>query len=192
MMKLKTTWTRNAALAAGLVAILTACGSPFNGSVDSESLGAYVEPLWMAEMRRQLEEFESSLNACVIEAGWADGTGTRTTEDTIDAYTQVHRECSAKVLPDWELFDEAAWRADYPRLFDIRDCLIAQGYEIPEPPSEDTWVETALTGAMPWTPFNFVIDGINNGSIVMTQAEFDELTYQCPQSGAAAYIDLGS
>lgn len=39
----------------------------------------------------------------------------------------------------------------------IRDCLNAEGFDIPEPPSFEAWGESYQTG--PWMPYNFVQPG---------------------------------
>lgn len=138
----------------------------------------------MADKRRQSEEDEERFEACLEEAGWPGESGSRAlTDEQRPLFEEAAIGCADTLFPGTPVIDEAEWRLHFERTLDTRDCLVAQGFAIPEPPSEDAWVEAALRDEQIWVPFQFVIDGVMSGSIQMTQSEFDELLVECPQSG---------
>ncbi len=61
----------------------------------------------------------------------------------------------------------------YDFLLDQRDCLIAEGYSIAEPPSRETFI-SGYTSGSPWIPYTELP--------VLGAEEFFELEKKCPQS----------
>lgn len=55
----------------------------------------------------------------------------------------------------------------------LRECLVGAGYEIPDPPSRDIFVESYLTD--PWIPYSWVPGGD------LDPYRSDSILYRCPQ-----------
>lgn len=68
----------------------------------------------------------------------------------------------------------------YEQMLDVRRCLAAHGYETPEPPSEDVWLESFAAGTPAYAPFEQLL-GPNAPSI--RDDVVAELFQTCPQSG---------
>lgn len=173
------------------VAGLTGC------SDSPQPVGAYVEPGWMAQVRQDVERYTSEMLACLDEFG-VTGTvaiggrvltggitddkgnlppGVRELQDKASA------ECNARVEPP------SAWvapadAAAYARMLDVRACLIAQGRELPEAPSEEAWIEQAATG-LPWNPYQVLVDP---EAPRIPDTELAALMQTCPQSGPGQVV----
>ncbi|MDN5767423.1 MAG: hypothetical protein L0H78_16595 [Humibacillus sp.] len=66
-------------------------------------------------------------------------------------------------------------------------CLRAQGIDVPEPPTQDTWVEEYSTSQPSWLPWHSV-PGPNSANPSTTG--WDELERKCPQNPAPdAYLE---
>lgn len=96
-------------------------------------------------------------------------------EDQVEAYKAADEACLREIgepqPPDPP--SEAEIRAFYDELLETKGCLEDLGYEISEPPSEDAFVESYLTG--PWHPYSDVGD--------VSEAEWERLNRECPQPG---------
>jgi hypothetical protein len=61
--------------------------------------------------------------------------------------------------------------------------LRAEGYSIPDAPSESAWVDAVMDNRPIWTPFKFVIDGVQ-----MDNDTYYALFNKCPQDGPTATL----
>lgn len=181
------------ALAFGLLA-LGGCAAPDDGEVAAE----WEEPGWMAQVRQQDEAYQSAMIACFAEYGLegtrqiGGGVGFHFTTDDgsipeippgvqeiIDAASE---DCNARVSPPdhWSsVLDEAS----YERLIDLRECIVAQGYDVPEPPSAQVWIDSGLEAA--FNPYAVLLDGSSGFRI--PEDELRSLMEACPQSGPNFY-----
>lgn len=95
-------------------------------------------------------------------------------------------DCNVRVpLPDHRgqsSLDDAA----YERLVDLRECLLAQGYDVPEPPSAEAWKDSSLESA--WNPYEAMFGGPAGQQI--PQDELRSLMVACPQSGPTYYAEV--
>lgn len=100
---------------------------------------------------------------CMRDAGWnnlvlgADGSvGGHVPPDQSAKYDADQSSCQAKALkayPPVQMSDRAI-RERYALELKTRECLIGQGYDISEPPSEQTWVEQFRDSAKGlWLPY---------------------------------------
>ena len=151
----------------------------------------------MTQVRQQDEEFQSAMIACYAEFGL---TGVRTIGgggvgflDLADDSGQIppavqgvldeaSAECNARV-PLAEHRSAVANDEAYARLLDLRDCIIAYGYDVPEPPSAATWKDSPLSSI--WNPYSAMFSGGNS----LPQDELQSLMTACPQSGPGAYAE---
>lgn len=100
--------------------------------------------------------------------------------DQAAAYHQALGECEARVFPSLSVGNgEAPSEAYLSALFDyytaLSECLEQLGYDIPESPSRDTFIEMSP----PWSPY----DGLEPGREV-PESEWRSLNAACPQSPA--------
>lgn len=180
---------------AGLV--LAACSPSPSG--DRDDVSEYIAPGWMAQARQEVEAYQSAMMSCFAEfgvegdptpggevlvsyRGGEDGELAPGVEQLVE---NALTECSERVaLPS--LWTAPADADAYQRMLDSRDCLIAQGYEMPEPPSLDAWTESGFAA---WNPYQEL-----TGPDVPVQpslAEIERLTRECPQviQGATAFAN---
>ena len=54
-------------------------------------------------------------------------------------------------LPEFDSRPRSGWRWYTPVRSRWRDCLIAEGYTVSEPPSLDTFIESHFTSNGPWS-----------------------------------------
>lgn len=187
------------AVVAGLVGL---AGCSATGEPD-KTVPAWVEPGWMAQVRQQNEEHNNAMIVCFAEYGIGvvagigapgvvflsptgdDGQLPPGFEDVLRAAAD---DCNARIpLPDHadvHVFDDAA----YERMLDTRACLIAHGYDVPEPPSLETWKDSDLmTG---WNPYIVTFSGAVGAQI--TDDEMRSLNEDCPQSGPNFWVTTPS
>ncbi len=146
----------------------------------------------MAQVRQENEEYQSAMVSCYAEYGI---TGTKSMAGRvlivftdadggpppgIDAVLEVMADdCNARVpLPEHSI-DKTLDEAAYGRLLDTRACIIAHGYDVPEPPSFATWRDSGLQWA--WNPYTAVFGGSSGASA--TDEELRALDIACPQGG---------
>jgi len=65
----------------------------------------------------------------------------------------------------------------YGRMIDTRDCIVAHGFEVPEPPSAETWKDSDWQSA--WNPYDDLVVGQN----ALAQDKLFALAQACPQPG---------
>lgn len=145
------------------------------------------EPGWMAQVRQEDETFQRGQIACYAEYGL---TATATMGGSVgfvnlptDAATEkllddAAADCNARVpLPERKslhALDDAA----YARMIEVRACIVAHGWELPEPPSAQTWKDASLEEA--WNPYQVLI---GPGAQKIAAAELFALADACPQPG---------
>ena len=66
----------------------------------------------------------------------------------------------------------------YARMLDVRECVIAHGFDVQEPPSFDVWVDQ---GHNAWGPFHDFLPGSAQSSI--SDDDLEALFNACPQTG---------
>ncbi len=152
----------------------------------------------MAEVRQEREVRHASMVQCLQQQGLGDlieiapnRTITITIPQTLtdaeqEAYSMMletkyepcRRQLFADTLPP-------VGQAEYQQILDLRECLIHEGYDIPNPPSYATWRQQENVDRGLWTPYFAVIDLGKNRP---TLAEEGRLNTVCPQpSFASAY-----
>ncbi|WP_099332688.1 hypothetical protein [Actinomyces minihominis] len=70
----------------------------------------------------------------------------------------------------------------YQRVLDTRACLIDQGYEIPEAPSAQVWIDS-VTGASAYSPYVVFSDRSSAYYVEVSWEELSRLNSVCPQGG---------
>jgi len=87
------------------------------------------------------------------------------------AYREAFDVCNQRVgpAPTGRLPTEAELRDLYSLLLAVRDCLIAAGFEVSEPQSEDAFVESYTSGGS-WDPYRDI-----------DTASLDRAIEACPQ-----------
>jgi len=157
-----------------------------NGSAQA----TWVEPGWMAQVRAENEETETKWIDCLasfgiegtptVGVGWAVALGHEDDPPEVQALrATASRECREQLgFPQLQSLpvDSQA----YERMLDTRECLIAQGFDIPTPPSESAWIDD---GGF-WNPFEIILD--------FHSQDFDRLNNICPQPGPIMVILMGS
>lgn len=92
--------------------------------------------------------------ACMNERGWNvtvsedGGVEGEYTDEQADRFTEDRDECNAFAGTNEEL-SPAEYEEAYAALLDNRDCIIAQGYDLPQPPSYQAWRDMNAA----WNPF---------------------------------------
>ncbi len=179
-------------LALALVLGSTALAGCGGAGGDLEAAPGWEEPGWMIQVRQENEEYQTAMVSCYAEYGI---TGTKSMAGTvgvmftdadggpppgIDAVLEVMAEdCNARVpLPEHSA-DKALDEAAYGRMLDTRECMIAHGYDVPEPPSFATWKDSGLQWA--WNPYSAVFGGPSGASI--SNDDMMVLDRACPQAG---------
>ena len=159
----------------------------------------------MAQVRQQDEAFQSAMIACFAEYGLEatrqigggdvgihftsdDGSIPEIPPGVQAIIDEAAEDCNARVpLPDHhasKTLDGAA----YERMIDLRECIVAQGYDVPEPPSAEVWIDSGLMAA-----FNpYVATLMGPSAIRVPQDELRSLMEACPQSGPNYYSEAST
>jgi len=146
----------------------------------------WVEPGWMAQVRQENEEYQAGQIACYAEYGFtavatmAGGVGEWNvpTDPGTQALLQAAADdCNARFPPPAYQDDKTLTAAAYGKMLDTRNCIIAHGYTVPEPPSQETWMDSDVNSA--WNPYTYV----NPVSTDAGQDALDALVQACPQPG---------
>lgn len=168
---------------------VSSCGASGEAK-DAESAppsrGQWAEPAWMIESKKTNEELSSKITSCMADRGWTetrerDGSFSISLSAESDGprYQADRIFCDSTVREDMDITpvarDDDFFRTMYSRTLDTRDCLVAHGVAVSEPPSEDAWIEALKSGsAGVWAPFN---------DVTGSDDEFYELFDVCVQGG---------
>ena len=152
----------------------------------------WVEPGWVAQARQEIEEYQNAFVACMrangadaevsiggVVSGFAvtiDGDG-RPIPGIEEVLLEATDICGDIPSPEhWGLpMDEQA----YERMLDVRECLIAHGYEVSEPPTLEMWLGQGPSNA--WNPYLNLFPG--HAASPLSDDELIALLRVCPQSG---------
>lgn len=129
---------------------------------------------------------------CMVNAGWVnltlDDDGSFSGDippDQSDQYDADNADCQTTVESKYPLpkMSDSAIRERYALELKTRDCLIAQGYTISDPPSEQVWIEAFTSNPSElWLPYFEVFTQTQVGA-----AEEAELKTICPDPGDRFY-----
>ena len=142
---------------------------------------AWVEPDWMTSHREIGEAHQAALAACIEEHGFTPDKGiggfsvvvrAATIDGSFSEMYAASAECHER-YPFPYFGGHEATPELYQRMLDQRSCLIAHGQDIPEPPTEETW----LNSGGRWIPFSQLPERIRSSEIGAA------LSKACPQSG---------
>lgn len=165
---------------------LTACGSPAQPSnADGPSSAVPASPGPDGSGRPPIfagssYEYFERLAGCLHDQGFAAEVtpdralrydfGSAEQQPAFDAAMDAC-ESEVGIMPPPEPLSEAELVRLYESYLTARSCLIGLGYSLPEPPSEDAFVDTYATD--PWSPFNDL--DVTGGDA------WAEITAACPQ-----------
>ena len=195
MARLPLALTRAATLAAAGLLVLTTAGCA-SGPEDPWGDVAWEDPGWMAQARQEVEEFQNAMMSCLAERGVRGivtfgavvGVGGPFDPADLPPGTEVQmataqQDC-LEIVPQPSVWTTPADAAAYQRTLEVRECLIAHGFEIPEPPAMEVWVEMEI----PWNPwatvFSLPQDAIPDDDALR------ELISVCPQSGHGLHVAI--
>lgn len=176
------------AAAVTCITVLTACGhdvqQPDGGT-------AWAPPAWFAEQAQEREEARIALQACMDAKGWnieLDEWGGSdepfTSQEEVNRFSEESMACQSELGFIGEVPTEASLRDRYAKDLDTWECLRAQGFEVADPPSVETYIESRLDrdyeGEV-WLPYQdeSISQALETGGI--TWEEFIQLEIDCPQ-----------
>jgi len=143
----------------------------------------------MAQFRQDVEAFQLAYLACYAEhdiiapgdpTGWPELTWDVTEIGRQEIIEQAIADCGARLgTLDW--FDQPLDATRYQRMLDSRECLIADGHDVPPAPSQDVWIEQGGQ----WNPHGEVYDALVNSGQRVTAAMWAQMNEECPQPGPA-------
>jgi len=140
----------------------------------------------MAQVRQENEEYQAGQIACYAEYGFTavasmggevgfwNVPNDAATQELLDA---AAADCNARVPSPSYQNDKTLTAAAYGRMLDTRACIIAHGYDVPEAPSLETWMDSDPWYEA-WNPYTYLQPGSK-----ITQDEVDALDQACPQPG---------
>lgn len=159
----------------------------------------WIEPDWMGSHRRIGDAYLDEIIACVLEelrhtsevtgldlnlgpirtpGMWSFGIGMipsphGTPPEVFEIAQEVQDICRDR-FPSPDFGGNDATPLLYQRMLDTRNCLVAHGFELPEPPNEESWIQ--LGGN--WNPFQRLSATVRNDDEL-----FKVALSACPQSG---------
>lgn len=149
---------------------------------------SWEEPAWMAQARLDLEEYQLRTLACLREGGFdgmialgglvsihipVDEHGNEA-PGQLDLGMSVAARCHDAV-PQPPLWESPQDEAAFERMLEVRDCLLAHGFDPGEPPSLDVWIDEFV----PWNP----------RAELSAFADYEiALDALCPQSGHGLFF----
>lgn len=172
--------------ACALLLSVAACAAG-PGPVEPTRTTAYERPAWMDEQLAEDARLVARQSRCLTDRGVefqtdelggfyaVDPALATTLDDALD-------ECTRSILG-------AAYRAPlttsqlhglYERQLDTRECLLAQGYSIPEPVSESDFVESQ---GMAWSAYEAFVEALGTLPVERAEAEQVRINAACPQPG---------
>ncbi|MDR0481865.1 MAG: hypothetical protein LBH13_01690 [Cellulomonadaceae bacterium] len=152
----------------------------------------------MARARQESEEYDRQWEACLSEFGVESvtmvGGGVAMNIATDDDGNQlpgqeelVHvasEACEDRIERPASL-DGTNTPEAYAKTLEVRACVIAHGFELPEPPSQEVWIEHDESA---WNPFTVLMDPtITPTDQQPTREQLEELTVTCPQAPGPRY-----
>lgn len=146
-----------AAIAAAIAVAIAGCTStPGEPSADGSP----------SPSKPQAEDWQAGMVQCLTDKGWDvtsrddGGFGYELSEEQLDPFDQAREECHLSLGYDFEppeySQDEAA--EIYDAFVTAAECVRDLGYEVPDPPSKQAFVEEMVSGDLPsWNPYNGVV-----------------------------------
>ncbi|MFB8188269.1 hypothetical protein ACFC14_03025 [Microbacterium sp. NPDC055988] len=133
-------------------------------------------------------EFGSTMAACMVDRGWdADVTGdggvlSDVPEGQEEPYDADLAECEKENGLDTiaPALTEPELRLLYLMELDTAECIRVQGLDPGNPPSEQTFVDSALADGNAWDPYAEVYTTSNSQ---VTEDEYFALLEKCPRPG---------
>lgn len=170
-----------------VLSTMVACGN--SGDDSTEGQDPWEPPAWFAEQAQERELARVRLQSCIDELGW---------DREIDEWGgspegfSDDEEMSAFVADSDECLQQVGLRADhaaptveelellYAMEVDGWWCIVAQGFDIPGPPSVEVFVEQSLDDSPPgevdaWTPY------IDDALLELPEHEYRDLLRTCPE-----------
>ncbi|MDR2703734.1 MAG: hypothetical protein LBB58_05285, partial [Cellulomonadaceae bacterium] len=148
------------------MSVLSGCVSAANVTSPVE----WTEPGWFAQVRMEQENYNVSFQNCLQELGVSSkiipGPFAPTVGSVVDGIPRspererVEHEAvdhCFDALPRPEYWSLPLDQVAYQRMLDSRYCIIDQGFEIPEPPSLERWLD--IGGQ--WSAHGFVLHDVS-------------------------------
>lgn len=169
-------------LLAGLVAITSLATIAGCGSDETQSAPAPAAPNTATDRFAPQREVAS----CLRESGWAvdfsesDGSYevTGVPEAQSSQFQADELACGDKFLPDAVGVSEVTpeqWTQMYTAELGVAECLRQEGYDVPEAPTEQSFVDSYVSGTgKPWSPYASVP--------ALGDSEWKKLNTTCPQT----------
>lgn len=168
------------------------CGVAMAGCVSETSAEDvardYVPPSWMAEVRAQDEEYMTSMIECLkgqgVEgsgnSGWVGGFVA--SDESFQPLPGAKEITDAALETCGAIVPEQEWRSlplgiEYDRMLDVRKCLIVEGYDLPEAPSREAWIDDPTLYDPHW-----IINQPNDAGQSLSSTEVDRLNAVCTPS----------
>ncbi len=152
----------------------------------------------MALVRQENEEFQSGQIACYAEYGLtpirntAGGVGfidLPRDEGTRALLDKASTECNSRVPPPEFKLKKSLDDEAYQKMLDLRQCIIAHGYPMPEAPSVEVWKDSELAYAWnPYSEFNGMGGRGLGAQVQISDSDLSFLADACPQPGPNYYI----
>ncbi|MDR2723284.1 MAG: hypothetical protein LBB54_06125 [Cellulomonadaceae bacterium] len=155
----------------------------------------------MAQSRQEVEEYQAAFLSCLAALG-VQGQPTiggvvnatvpakdgKPVPGAIELAEEAMSNCSEHV-PEPSLWAAPADRDDYQRMIDVRDCLIAHGFPVPEPPSAEVWLEQRRdSDQIAWSPYTAIFGDDKAGHVEQfSREELTEINVACPQNGTGGF-----
>lgn len=128
-------------------------------------------------------DYATTMVACLSAKGWHvergsdGGFGADIPGDQLDQYNADRHACREEngFNDEPEITPEMAGRF-FDRLVAAAQCLRGLGYQVSDPPSKQSYVETLVNGELPdWAPYSELIE------MGLSFAELEEADAACPQ-----------
>lgn len=188
-----------------MIGAAVSVGSCASSDAGEPSVG-YVEPSWMAEFRQQKDDHQREWMSCLESQGIAgtsagsdalhyeilsDGSvavstpvdDQGNTDPALLALANDASEVCAESVGTLRVLSELGDEAAYGRMLDTRACLINEGYDIPEAPSQEVWMESVSSGSSDsFNPYSVFIPTSSSYIAGVSFEELSRLNQVCPQT----------
>ncbi|MDR2723557.1 MAG: hypothetical protein LBB54_07540 [Cellulomonadaceae bacterium] len=163
----------------------------------------WFEPGWMAQARQEIEEYNTAYMSCLTEFGVEGGLivgGGVALKEPVDENgaplpgmreqnEAAMTECDSRVAVP-EIWTLPADGETYQRMIDVRECLLSEGYAVPEPPSAEVWMEQGQKGPA-WSPYVAIFSDPDSPDFIhISEDELSRLNAVCQQSGNGGFFVL--